>query len=92
MVAITERNKGESPKSAMLVPDATPMCLGKILDAANKEEKYLNRPGYCVCNLVELVETYAKTVPSPAQRNAKVNVLNIEVDWAGVGWSGVKYI
>ena len=41
-VAIADRNRGESPKSAMLVPEARPIWLGNDLEAANKDEKYLN--------------------------------------------------
>ena len=41
-VAIAARNRGESPKSAMVVPEARPIWLGNDLEAANKDEKYLN--------------------------------------------------
>jgi hypothetical protein len=39
--AMTERKSGERPKRAMLPPDAMPLWLGKNLDAANRDEKYL---------------------------------------------------
>jgi hypothetical protein len=34
-----ERNKGDKPKSAILVPDAAPRCLGKAREAAKRDEK-----------------------------------------------------
>lgn len=36
--AIVVRNHGERPKRVMLVPDATPIYSGKVLEAANMAE------------------------------------------------------
>ena len=41
VVARSERNRGDRPKSDMLTPEAIPMYSGKFFDAANNEEKYL---------------------------------------------------
>lgn len=38
-VAISERTSGDRPNIAMVVPDATPNSSGKVLDAANRDEK-----------------------------------------------------
>jgi hypothetical protein len=35
---IIVKNMGDSPKKAMLVPDAMPMYLGKVFEAANRDE------------------------------------------------------
>lgn len=37
--AIRERNVGERPKRAMLVPAAIPMYFGKFFEAAKTDEK-----------------------------------------------------
>ena len=39
--AMTEKNSGDKPNRAMLVPDARPMWFVNVFEAANKEEKYL---------------------------------------------------
>ena len=35
--------RGDEPKRAMLVPDATPLYLGNVEVAANTVEKYLDK-------------------------------------------------
>ena len=37
--AMTEKNSGDRPKRDMLVPEARPMWLANVFDAANREEK-----------------------------------------------------
>ena len=37
-----DRNRGDRLKSAILAPEARPIWLGNDLEAANKDEKYLN--------------------------------------------------
>jgi hypothetical protein len=54
VVARTDKNRGESPKSAIVVPEARPIWFGNDLEAANKDEKYLNiqfrkREGHIIC-------------------------------------------
>jgi hypothetical protein len=39
--AITEKNSGDRPNRAMLVPVARPMWFVNVFEAANREEKYL---------------------------------------------------
>jgi hypothetical protein len=39
---MADRNRGERLKSAILAPEARPIWLGNDLEAANKDEKYLN--------------------------------------------------
>ena len=41
-VAMADRNRGERLKSAILAPEARPIWLGNNLEAANKDEQYLN--------------------------------------------------
>ena len=40
---MADRNRGERLKSAILTPEARPIWLGNNLEAANKDEKYLNK-------------------------------------------------
>lgn len=41
VVAMVDKQSGERPKSAMLAPEAIPGYLGKVLEAAKRDEKYL---------------------------------------------------
>ena len=58
-VATTDRNNGESPKSAIVVPEARPIWLGNVLEAANREEKYLN--------INNLKKTRSYYIPKPTK-------------------------
>lgn len=51
---MADRNRGERLKSAIVAPEARPIWLGNDLEAANKDEKYLNiedlkREGHIMC-------------------------------------------
>ena len=65
-----DRNRGERLKSAILAPEARPIWLGNDLEAANKDEKYLNRR-FKEGKVILCAKTYENTVPRPASAKQK---------------------
>ena len=70
---MAERNRGERLKSAILTPEARPIWLGNNLEAANKDEKYLNKEDrrFKEGRVISCAKTYENKVPRPASAKQK---------------------